>query len=83
MPEILSDGTVDQPLVNSRVLFPEVFRPTPLGEATKQKIAGYLGRSVLPHYRAKLVNDIVSCYARNGQMRNVDLAAGVAYDIMD
>ncbi len=83
VPEILIDGTIDQPLVNSRVLFPEVFRPTPLKETTRQKIAAYRGPSLLPHYRQKLVNSLVSCYAKNGQMRNVDLDAGMAYDIMD
>jgi hypothetical protein len=83
VPEILTDGTVDEPLVNSRVLFPETFRPTPLAANTRQKIADYSGVSLLPHYRSKLVNDLVSCYAKNGQMRNVDLTEGVAYDIMD
>lgn len=83
LPEIVTDGTVDEPLVNSRVLFPEAFRPTSLKAETKRKIASYNGASLLPRYRCKLVHDLVSCYAKNGQMRNVDLAEGIAYDIMD
>ncbi len=83
MPELLTDGTVAQPLVNQRVLFPEAFRRSPLSEETKRKLAAYRGKSFLPGYRTKLVHNLVSCFAKNGQMRNVDLAEGVAYDIMD
>ncbi|HTI72082.1 MAG TPA: hypothetical protein VMF06_19055 [Candidatus Limnocylindria bacterium] len=83
IPEILTDGMVDEPLVNSRIFFPEVFRPIPLVAGTRQKIADYTGASLLPHYRIKLVKDLVSCYTKNGQMRNVNLGKGIAYDLMD
>jgi hypothetical protein len=83
VPEPLLEGTSDKPLVNSRVLFPEAFRPSSLSAGTKQKIENYKGKSVFPLYRGKLVNGLVACFALNGQMRNVDFDHGVIYDIMD
>lgn len=82
VPELLTEATTDTPLVNKRVLFPQLFRKSELCEATLKK-AQAPGKSSLPLYRGCLAKGLVSCYASNGQMRNIDLADGAIYDMMD
>jgi len=82
VPELLSEATSDEPLVNTGILFPQLFRRSELSRETKQKLTKP-GKSSVLLYRDRLVNNMVSCYANNGQMRNVNLALGDIYDIMD
>jgi hypothetical protein len=82
VPELLTEATTDSPLVNKRVLFPQLFRTSKLSDVTLTK-AKTPGKSALPLYRACLANDLVSCFARNGQLRNIDLKQGSIHDIMD
>lgn len=83
VPELLTEATSDELILNERVLFLQAFRPTELSGATKEKIAKYSGKSALPLYRSKLVHGLISCYALNGQVRNVSLDEGMVYDIPD
>lgn len=82
VPELLTEATSDAPLVNKRVLFPQVFRKSELSNATLKK-AQTPGKSALPLYRAALAKGLVSCFSINGQMRNIDLDDGSIYDMMD
>lgn len=82
VPEILTEATSDEPLVNEGILFHQLFRRSELSAATMEKLKKP-GRSSLLLYRERLANNIVSCYANNGQMRNVNLAQGDIHDIMD
>ncbi len=83
VPEPLDEILYDKPIINKKVLFPEAFRIGELSEATKSKIRNYKGRSSLPMYMGSLANGIIACYARNGQMRNINLQNGAVLDLMD
>jgi len=82
VPELLSEATGDEPLVNKNVLFPQLFRQTELSGSTKKKMKAK-GRSALTLYRERLANGNLAAYAVNGQMRNIDTDKGMVYDIMD
>lgn len=82
MPELLTEATGDEPLVNKRMLFPQLFRSTAIRPSTVRKLRRK-AKSAVPLYRDHFVNHLVSCYAINGQMRNIDLEHGMIYDIMD
>jgi hypothetical protein len=82
VPELLSEATGDEPLVNKNVLFPQLFRHSILTDATRKKSMAK-GRSALPLYRERLANGNIAAYTINGQMRNIDLKRGAVYDIMD
>lgn len=81
--EPLEEALYQEPLVNKKVLFVEAFRQGELSEQTKKKIKTYKGKSSLPLYMRHFANGIISCYTRNGQMRNVHLQTGVVWDLMD
>lgn len=83
VPEPLEEIAYPEPLVNKKVLFPEVFRMGELSAATKAKIKGYQGESALLGYMDRLPNGNIACYAKNGQMRNVNLSDGIVFDLMD
>lgn len=82
VPEVLTEATSEEPLVNDRVLFPQVFRKSALTPEALTK-AHTPGKSALPLYRAALAKRQISCFASNGQMRTVDLHDGSIYDMMD
>jgi len=82
VPELLTEATTDAPLVNKRILFPQLFRQSSLSAATLKK-AQTPGKSAVPRYRACFASDQISCYASNGQMRNINLADGSIFDVMD
>lgn len=83
VPEPLDEVLYDKPLVNEKVIFSEAFRFGELSAATKAKIKSYGGRSSLPLYMGSFVNGLIACYARNGQMRNINLQNGTVFDLMD
>jgi hypothetical protein len=82
VPELLTEATDDAPIVNKGILFPQVFQKSELSAATLEK-AQKPGKSALPLYRERLANGLVSCYASNGQMRNINLIDGSVFDLMD
>jgi hypothetical protein len=71
VPELLTEATTDEPLVNKRLLLPQLFRRSKLSAETLKK-AQTPGRSALPLYRERLACGQISCYTLNGQMRNID-----------
>jgi len=83
VPEPLEEVAYPEPLVNKKVLFPEAFRVGELSAATRAKIKGYQGESALLGYMDRLPNGNIACYTKNGQMRNVNLADGIVFDLMD
>lgn len=82
VPELLTEATDDAPIVNKGILFPQVFRKSELSAVTIEK-AQKPGKSALPLYREHLAKGLVSCYTRNGQMRNINLTHGSVFDLMD
>lgn len=82
VPELLTEATGDAPLVNNRVLFPQLFRKSELSDDTLKKTQTP-AKSALPLYRERLAKGQLSCYASNGQMRTIDLDDGSIYDMMD
>lgn len=82
IPELLTEAITDDPLVNKGILFHQLFRRSELSTATKEKLKKP-GKSAVLRYRDRLANGIVSCFANNGQMRNVNLVHGHLFDVMD
>jgi hypothetical protein len=82
VPKLLTEATDDAPLVNERVLFPQVLRKSKLTCETL-KNAQTPGKSALPLYRTCFAHGLISCYTSNGQLRTINLEDGSIFDLMD
>jgi len=82
-PEVLTDVLSTEPLVNKRLLFPQLYRVRRLGTETMAKIRERSGKSFLSLYRGLFAKHVVSCCTMNGQMRHIDLHSGEAFDLID